>query len=57
MLYRRNQDNTVRQLSSNKKLKTKEVGTLMNGISALTRSDTESLLPDYKEKMVIFKAG
>lgn len=57
MLYRRNQDNTVRQLSSNKKLKTKEVRTLMNGISALTRSDTESLLPDYKEKMVIFKAG
>ena len=57
MLYRRNQDNTVRQLSSNKKLKTKEVGTLMNGISALTRSDTESLLSDYKEKMVIFKAG
>ena len=29
----------------------------MNGISALTRSDTESLLSDYKEKMVIFKAG
>jgi len=57
LLYRRNQDNTVRQLSSNKKLKTKEVRTLMNGISALTRSDTESLLPDYKEKMVIFKAG
>ena len=57
MLYRRNQDNTVRQLSSNKKLKTTEVGTLMNGISALTRSDTESLLSDYKEKMVIFKAG
>ena len=29
----------------------------MNGISALARSDAESLLPNYKEKIVIFKAG
>ena len=29
----------------------------MNGIIALVRSDAESLLPNYKEKMVIFKEG